>query len=756
MLNAQMLPVPRGPRVKGWKWALILPACLLGATFPQPAQAGANYLKNPGFEEVSPADAHPPNWVSRSEAGTFGTVIDQESHTGGQCIAIPAHTSLEQRVAGVEAGAYVARCWIKSPIEQAVTLLLQNPDRPWAAYTCTEVQVPSNQWVTIESFCPLDRAGTLSFALGGTSKDFRFYHGTAGEMGASILADDCELIRYVTKTPPPVAMWDAKKELGAAIDWSAKSQWSPVETQAHAFAGTPLFQSHRLAGAVRQADGGLMLYSVQNRNFQPRGVILPSPAFRAGHCSVVRTNERTGLRVTSEHGERAYTAWVSPEGVVSIESHQVAQFRLQDCQLRYGLLPSFVGTDFCYAPQKLPNLEQISIPSTQWFVGLVDGNDSMLVAVWDNDAQAVSLGLSGIGENRMINSFSIATDRVGFSLSFVDHPRLWHREPLKEDWLGEYVPIGWERPFPARWMGQFFVTSGRQASFREPYLDYSFPIANTKTRLWGVWFEDWNHHPFYFDGPRTVFHFEKTFIPNGDALVYFLEPAAVDLYSPAQIVEQVLGKERAAAIFDFDGNGIRKLQYSTPNEFMYDRPVCATTTRLSKIKQDEKATVGLNLATHIYEFIREIRGRIDQYAAFFEQMQSYLDAQVKAHPEWRPDLAELQAMVTEAQAKTRDLYATPLPVVEEKIAAAKRLLTAGKGDGFDCDRLDVRSPAGAQDDLCRRYNRLVMRLAQTAALKCGASPEQAALAKHVWDESRKVLRQPTRWEPRRTLYFFEP
>ena len=62
---------------------------------------------------------------------------------------------------------------------------------------------------------------------------------------------------------------------------------------------------------------------------------------------------------------------------------------------------------------------------------------------------------------------------------------------------------------------------------------------------------------------------------------------------------------------------------------MYDRPVCATTTRLSKIKQDDKATVGMNLATHLYEFIREIRGRVDQYAAFFEEMRAYLDVREK-------------------------------------------------------------------------------------------------------------------------------
>ena len=73
--------------------------------------------------------------------------------------------------------------------------------------------------------------------------------------------------------------------------------------------------------------------------------------------------------------------------------------------------------------------------------------------------------------------------------------------------------------------------------------------------MWGVWFEDWNHYPFFFDGPRTCSISRNTFIPQGDALIYFLEPAAADLYSPCEIVEQALGTEKAAALFDFDANG---------------------------------------------------------------------------------------------------------------------------------------------------------------------------------------------------------
>ena len=747
----------RGQRPAAWAAAIILSVGLILTTYC--AAAAQNLLKNPGFEVAASSANTPPNWATRSDSVGKAMLTDQEAHAGRHGLAIPAHTAVEQKVDPVAPGAYLARCWVKSESAQPVTFLLQDSDRPWAAYTCAELKVPSGRWVQIEAFCAMDQTGTLTLTLGGMSREFRPYHGVAGEMGSPIVADDFELIRYEPKPstgPAPLAVWDAKKELGPLFDWSAKDQWSLVDSPAHTFAGTPVFQGGHLAGAVRNNDGGLAIYSVQEGRLKPRCVIVPSPALAAPKCTLVHANDRTGIRVSSAAGDRFYTAWFTPKGLVSIETSQVPKFQVRDCRLRHGLLPSFAGTDICYSPAKMAGVNEFNIPSTQWLVGLVDGSDSMLVAVWETDSQAVSLGLSGEGENRLIDSLSIATEKNGFALSFVEHPGLWHQESLKEDWLGEYVPIGWERPFPARWMCHFFVTPGGPPSFRAPCMDYAFPLAYAKTRMWGVWFEDWNHYPFFCDGPRTLFHFEKTFSPNGDALIYFLEPAAADLFSPVEIVEQVLGPAKAAALFDFESNRIRKLKYSTPDQFLYDRPVCATTTRLAKIKREEKATVGIDLATHLYEFIREIRGRIDQYETFFGQMKAYLAREQKAQPDLRDYLAELEGMVADAQSKSKEIYATPLSAVQKKTDTMKKLLLEGKSDGFDCGNLDVRGPAGSQDDLCRRYNRLVMRLGQTAALKCGDSPKKAVIAKYIWDQSRAVLRQPTRWESRRALYFFEP
>ncbi len=737
-----------------WAAATILFAGWLSITHC--AATEENLLKNPGFEEMAPGTVTPPSWTTTTDSVGTARLTDNGAHGGGKAIAIPAHTSVEQKVGSLSAGAYLARCWVKSESEQSVTFLVEDTDQPWAAYTCSEIKVPRRDWVQIESFCALDRNGSLTLRLGGMSKEFNLYHGTSQEMGSAIVADDFELIRYEPKLAALLAVWDANKELGPMPAWSAKEHWSPVESAAHKFTGTPVIQGRHLAGAVRKSDGALIVYAVQASGLKQRCTVTPSPVISDSRFAMVQDDGRTGIRVSSATGDRFYTAWFSATGLLRVEASHVAEFQVRDCRLRYGLLPSFAGTDICYAPAKMSRGQAFDIPSTQWFVGLVDGNDSMLVAAWEADSQPVSLGLSGEGQNRLIDSLSIGTQNNGFSLSFVEHASIWRQESLKEDWLGEYQPIGWRRPFPARWMGSFFVSTGGRPSFRDPGLNYSFPVAYAKTRMWGVWFEDWNHYPFFFDGTNTIFHFEKTFIPQGEALIYFLEPAAADLFSPSQILAEALGPEKAASIFDFDANRIRKLKYSTPDQFLFDRPVCATTTRLSKIKQEEKATLGVDLATHLYEFIQGIRGRVDQYEAFFAQMKIYLANNKQAHPEANEYVAELEGMVAEAQRQSEEIYATPLSSVQKKTEAMKALLREGKGDGFNCGNLDVRGPAGSQDDLCRRYNRFVIKLAQTAALQCGDSAQKAIMAKYILDQSRAVLRQPTRWEPRRTLYFFEP
>jgi hypothetical protein len=289
---------------------------------------------------------------------------------------------VKQQVKITKPGAYVARGWVKSEAEQRVTCILENPDRPWAVYTYADIPLPQGQWVPIEIACAVDREGSLTLTLGGMSPEFCLYHGTKEEMSSPILVDDLELTRYEPKTPPRLSVWDTKQDLGGSPDWAAKNNWSAVEGQSHTFAGTPIVQGRHLVGSVRKSDGALAIYAVQDQTLQPRAVVTPFPAFKASSCTMVTSGDRTGIRVASENGGPAYTAWMMPTGVVRVEADKVPRFVVQECRMRYGLLPSFAGTDLCYEPAKMADVKQVSIPSTQWYVGLVEGDSSMLVAVW--------------------------------------------------------------------------------------------------------------------------------------------------------------------------------------------------------------------------------------------------------------------------------------------------------------------------------------------------------------------------------------
>ena len=73
--------------------------------------------------------------------------------------------------------------WVKSDAEQTIALLAEDTNQPWVGYTCAEIKVPGNQWVQVETFCSLDRDGSLTSSLGELSKDFRLYHGVSASDG---------------------------------------------------------------------------------------------------------------------------------------------------------------------------------------------------------------------------------------------------------------------------------------------------------------------------------------------------------------------------------------------------------------------------------------------------------------------------------------------------------------------------------------------------------------------------------------------
>ena len=216
-------------RIQG-RWSPAVWSCCLIICFCLRAQAGPNLLDNPGFEEPeSGASKSIPHWSAVSVDQPVATLSPSQARTGRQCASLPANAAIEQQITTVVAGAYLVHCWVKSETEQPVTILLQNPQRPWMAYSYAEIKVPKNQWTQLEAFCAVDEPGPLSVTIGGMSAEFRKYHGTAGELTSALSVDDCELVRFDRTPPPAPVIWDSGSEQ-KQWDWAARVGGVVVES----------------------------------------------------------------------------------------------------------------------------------------------------------------------------------------------------------------------------------------------------------------------------------------------------------------------------------------------------------------------------------------------------------------------------------------------------------------------------------------------------------------------------------------------
>src|SRR2546428_268133 len=107
--NNQMIPTPQNfyarqdTKSQTSKWTVILSTCLLFSAAGPQAQAQENLLKNPGFEEGASKEDRLPNWTSLAEGAGRAQLSDKQAKSGRQCVAIPAHTAVEQRVEKAEA-----------------------------------------------------------------------------------------------------------------------------------------------------------------------------------------------------------------------------------------------------------------------------------------------------------------------------------------------------------------------------------------------------------------------------------------------------------------------------------------------------------------------------------------------------------------------------------------------------------------------------------------------------------------------------
>lgn len=505
--------------------------------------------------------------------------------------------------------------------------------------------------------------------------------------------------------------------------------------------GFPILETAAATIAATADPSVFTFWTGQHDHLKRQGeVILSSPSASPMLRIVADEKHGMALEIGDRQEGQQQTLALSKEGILEIRqpAEQTVTIRTP---LRYALVPSLVGTDLLYDPDSLPAGELSYLPSLNMVVGLQEGGAGMLTAVWPPGDQLARVRVKDQGDTPIIESFEMNTAGRPIFIRFINHPSIWHAERLRDEYLETDTPIEWQRPFDARWIGRFFVDS-------DGY-DFPFYFLAERHKLWGRYVRGWFYYPLWFDGDKTMVHFEKKFPPVGDLLVYYLDTYDDSTQvSPVGVMQKSLGRDVAASLLDFEGTREQVL-------LEHRNAVCAMTYKIEAcFERDPEAAPWAEVKQYtddIATFIRLIRERVYQFDRFAADLHELLQAEQKK----QPALAESLKPCEEILAEIRDIVAGDLPEtslveVGRWTGSIKELTPDDKKQNLATVKAltrKCRSVAGTQDDMARNLSVVTIRLMEEAARMGTASLQHVRVAEQIIQRCRRILRQPTWWEP---------
>ncbi len=412
-------------------------------------------------------------------------------------------------------------------------------------------------------------------------------------------------------------------------------------------------------------------------------------------------------------------------------------------QIEFGIIPSIIGDSLIYNPQKY-SLPTLYIPSENIFLGLLKGENSMLVATWPEGEQKISLIRSKNKENTHIfKSFNIQLDGKSVYLAILSAPGIWHREKLNSSYLEKDVVIGWKKPFFAPWRVQIYVDG----------IATDLYIKGKRSRYWGGIVRGWWDFPVWFEGKKTHFYFTKKIPPIGDAIIYFFDffegTRSTYIETPVDIMRESLGEDFTNTILDFEGRKRRP----RGKVKIHAGATCYMRDRMKEIFEAGREVVEKDVIKAYTEDIQSFfaweKERADEYLKFSKEMQEFCHKNIEEKPELTPFLNEIEKVVKEIEI----VYSkVPDDVTAENLAKIMKEINAltkeHRPENFSTflSLSHFTRISGGYDGVNREFSRIVEKLLEKAGKLCVNSPEAVKIAEEIRKRARRILRHGVSFE----------
>jgi hypothetical protein len=525
----------------------------------------------------------------------------------------------------------------------------------------------------------------------------------AGAQGASFGQEGAERARAT------LSVWDtgqsSPKPLASEMVVQ-KNGWQRIASPetAKPFQGDAVISNGRLLAVARRQGTGVELYSLGSGKpvFRAR-LLLASGAGIERIALAENSRAAVGLEVASKSGATRFRL-KKGELFVEIQDGETAAEASQprrpgdkrsfedsapatralrvECPSRFAVLPDFFADDILFDARKVP-LDKVELPSENFLLLFTGKQDAIVMSVFENRAQDMSVTLAGTGDERAITGSEIEFGKKGSKIwvAVLEGAGLWHSIDVRPADAKRVLPLEWTMPFVAQWRVDFTRQDGLTDSWdmllaekegngfiKPSWLAQDGKIsAPTRTatgqvdgdaykpggpasdRL-GPDRKRWTtvlgqvEYPCWSDreGKGFLQPLEnKRLTFDGPVLLYPINRLAetpIQLYTPVDIVRNTLGVGPCQYLLDVEG---QKQEH-------VGRATCHVRSLLNEIyKSGQQKAKRKEIESYLgdaHDFVTHIRNRILAYVAFGKELRQYLAEQRAAHPELKEQLEALETL----------------------------------------------------------------------------------------------------------------
>ena len=573
--------------------------------------------------------------------------------------------------------------------------------------------------------------------------------------------------RQSAQASPTLTLWDTAAPLTDAVgdraSWKAvprdllQLETKPATAESdpgyygreYAFKGDTVIESPGMAAIFSSGKGRVAIYSkgLATKLAEICPIEANGKDSKISHLSILhRTDDELAM-------EAAFSVTGSPEileefvfdrnGIVEIKPAHDSKGISISSAISYGVVPNFIGDDLIYAAADYPAGKTISVPSENFFVGLLQGEADELVLTWPKGKQQINLTPGA--SQQSIESLDFINDGQSLFLSALSAPGIWHKQTLKPDYLEQDITAQWKKPFPARWKTQLQEVDGKT----------TFAFKDTKQDIWrGV--PGSYIYPVWFDGDVANYHLSKKVPPRGDSIIYALEPqdTPASFTTPVDILKETLGRSVSESMLDLDGRMLRT-HHRRGGDGVRRACTCGCTEAIQAVFEahDEvgkKPYIASAVDDMIY-FVHQHVGRINEYRAFVDQLIPFLETNESSHPELKTYVENLKLIAGQipkeysVQEENMKSFAYADDLARQTLA----LTTKSDPDNLKTYMVlleEWRGMGGAQDYVLAQCHIVIRKLFQEAAYGCATQPDATPLAEQIMARCRQCLRSPDGYE----------